>query len=83
MKINPDMKKLGHNNFLLISDAVHSTGSFHPDEILFFFEEKLYTHQSDTIVLFLKWVADDEVNRCFGSGNYEKKFKEFLETNKK
>ena len=71
IKINPKMKKLGARNYELIKQGVNSQGSFNPEEILFLFEEQLYIDECDTIILFLKWVSEDEMNRCFGSGNYE------------
>lgn len=74
------MKKLGARNYELIKQGVNSQGSFNPEEILFLFEEQLYIDECDTIILFLKWVSEDEMNRCFGSGNYEKRFAEFLAT---
>ena len=80
IKIDPAMKRLGARNFALIADAVRDMGSYDPEEILHLFEEQLYFYQSDTIVLFLKWVSEDKENRGFGSGNYEKRFKEFRET---
>jgi hypothetical protein len=70
------MKKLGERNFKLISSGVKCLGSYDPDEIFSFFEERLYIDEADTIYNFLKWVHDN--NLTFGSANYEIRFKEFL-----
>lgn len=72
------MKKLGARNYLLISQAVKMFGTFNPDQIFSYFEESLYVDEFEKIYEFLKWVHQDEKNRSFGSGNYEKRFKEFL-----
>ncbi len=75
-----DLDELGHRNYLLISSGVKIRGTFDPDEIMYIFEEQLYIDEIPIIREFLTWVAEDEENRRFGFGNYEERFKEFLES---
>lgn len=70
------MKKLGLRNYLLISQGVNMAGTFDPNEIFFFFEERLYFSEANTIWNFLEWVHKN--GETFGSGNYEQVFKKFL-----
>lgn len=83
------MRKLGDRNYTLISEAIKITGSYDPKETLYIFEENLYVHEVDTIVQFLAWCHAGGTephpvhglpipNRGFGHGNYEERFKEFL-----
>lgn len=69
------MIKLKHSNYLLISDAVRTMGTYNPDEIFFIFEEQLYLHEADEIYGFLEWCHTN--NKQFGYANYEDVFKEF------
>lgn len=78
LKLNKQMKRLGSRRYNLIKQAVNTLGTFNPDEILGLFGEQLYGTEVDTIILFLKWVHEDETNRAFGSGNYEQRFLQFL-----
>lgn len=71
------LKKLGRRNYDLISRGVNTMGSYDPNEILFLFEEELYTDEYTTIVSFLRWVHADSANRGFGSGNYEERFSQY------
>lgn len=70
------LKKLGEKNYALISQGVKSVGSYDPGEILFIFEEQLYTDEVKDIIKFLTWMHENQ--KSFGSGNYEEVFKEFL-----
>ena len=81
------MKKLGVRNFTIIVEAIKITGSYDPNEIFFYFEEQLYIDESETIWDFLQWIVDGDTitrygrefpERSFGHGNYEDRFKEFL-----
>lgn len=74
-----DMKELGERNYELISRGVGIRGTHDPDEIMHIFEEELYIDEIEVIRDFLKWVHEDEENRRFGWGNYEERFKEFLD----
>ena len=69
------MKNLNERNYLLISSGVKMCGTFDPDEIFPVFEEQLYCHEVDEIYEFLKWCHEN--NKKFGSGNYNKVFKEY------
>lgn len=71
------MKKLGYRNYILMFGAIKICGTFNPDEIMPYFEERLYVHEADTVWAFLEWVHADEVNRSFDRMNYEERFKEF------
>lgn len=70
------MKKLGKRNYELICRGVKTIGSYNPDEIFFMFEEELYINQIEEIYNFLKWVHEN--NKCFGHGNYENVFQDYL-----
>lgn len=83
------MKQLGERNYLLISEAIKGSGSYDPSENFYWFEESLYMHEADTIWKFLQWCHEGGTkphpvhglpipNRGFGRGNYEERFKEFL-----
>jgi len=41
----------------------------------------LYVSEHETVAAFMAWVHADEANRAFGSGNYEQRFREFLQGN--
>lgn len=69
------MDKLGEGNYALISRGVKTVGTYNPDEILFMFEEDLYTDEYEEIIDFLKWCHEN--NKGFGHGNYEERFSEF------
>lgn len=75
------MERLGERNYALLSQGIKITGSY--KEGYFFAEEQLYMDEAETIYNFLCWVEEDKDNRCFGSGNYEQRFKEYLQTLKK
>jgi hypothetical protein len=70
------MKKLGERNYLLISQGVSMEGTFDPNRIFFYFEERLYSGQADIIWKFLEWTHAN--GKFFGRGNYEDVFREFL-----
>ena len=72
------MKKLGRTNYVLITRGIKTYGTFDPQEIFFLFEEELYMDESDTIWDFLEWCHENGIG--FGSGNYEERFSQFLET---
>ena len=84
-----EMTELGVRNFTLISEAIRSSGSYDPSEILYMFEERLYVHEADTIVEFLEWIIEGgyelkygfikDYHRGFGHGDYEERFTQFLE----
>lgn len=77
------MNQLGDRNYTLISDGIKSCDSFNPDICFVYFEEQLYMDEADEIEAFLRWVHEDELNRAFGSGNYEQRFQQFLNDSKK
>ena len=49
------MKELGIRNHTLIVPVIREVGTFNPNEILFWFEERLYTHEVYQIERFLDW----------------------------
>ena len=69
------MNKLGRRNYVLIANAVNTVGTYDPNEILYLFEEDLYTHEYREIIAFLKWCHENQ--KHFGFGNYEERFYEF------
>jgi hypothetical protein len=69
------MRKLGERNYLLISMAVKSAGTFDPDEVMPYFEEHLYVSEAEEVREFLAWVHKN--NKPFGRANYEERFAEF------
>ena len=78
MKNTKFPKKLSFHLYCLISEGVKTHGSYDPNEILYIFEENLTSAEYNTVVPFLSWVSQDSKNRCFGSGNYESRYQEFL-----
>lgn len=72
------MKNLGRANFLMIINAVIHRGTYNPEQIFCWFEERLYMNEVDTIYKFLKWVHEGKGNRNFDFNNYEERFQEFL-----
>jgi len=86
-ELNGEMTELGERNYELIREGVRCEGSYDPNEIYFMFEERLYTHEAETIWNFLDWVHNGKKvkkygrmisERAFGRGNYEERFQEFL-----
>lgn len=88
------MRKLGERNYAIISQGIKTEGTFDPKENFCYFEEQLYIHEADTIWEFLAWchaggrephpvIKLDMPKRGFGHGNYEERFKEFLEVRDK
>jgi hypothetical protein len=88
------MRKLGERNYAIIVQGIKGTGSYDPKENFYWFEEQLYIHESDTIWEFLAWCHAGGTKphpvhglpipiRGFGIGNYEERFKEFLEVRDK
>lgn len=75
------MKRLGERNYALLVQGIKITGSY--KEGYFYAEEYLYIGEAQTIYNFLCWVEEDKDNRGFGRGNYEQRFKEYLQTLKK
>jgi hypothetical protein len=71
------MKKLGSRNYLLISEAIKCEGTYNPEKIFCYFEENLFIDEADTIWGFLEWCHIE--NKPFGRGNYEERFKEFMD----
>lgn len=88
------MRKLGERNYAIISQGIKGTGTYDPQENFPWFEEQLYIDEVDTIWDFLEWCHAggttphphakglDLPIRGFGHGNYEERFKEFLESRK-
>lgn len=74
------MKKLGARNYSILTIGIKATGSY--VDGYYMVEEQLYTKEADTIFKFLTWVENDKDNRGFGWGNYEDRFKQFLNQNK-
>lgn len=72
------LKKIGERNYALLSIGIKMTGSY--KEGYYFAEESLYIGEAETIYNFLCWVEEDQDNRGFGSGNYEQRFKEYLQS---
>jgi hypothetical protein len=69
------MKKLGVNNYNLISRGVKCMGTFDPNQIFCMFEEQLLMSEVDEIWNFLEWVHAND--KTFGHGNYEAVFAEW------
>lgn len=63
----------------IISDAVKTTGSYAPEEIMCFIEERLTLPQHEAIEGFLKWIVSG-TNRHFGSGNFKQRVEEYALT---
>ena len=76
------MLNLGERNYSLISRGVNIEGTYDPERIFYIFEEELYIDEIEVIREFLQWVSEHEEIRRFGSGNYEERFKQFLEANR-
>ena len=83
------MKKLGVYNYSIISEALKITGSYNWEDNAYIIEERLLVNEYDTVVDFLNWVSEGgtkmmygmEVSkRAFGRGNYEERFKEYLDS---
>ena len=83
------MKKLGVYNYTIISEAIKITGSYNWVDNSYIIEESLLVDEYDTVVDFLNWVSkggtkmmygSEIPKRAFGRGNYEKRFKEFLDS---
>lgn len=72
------MKKLSKLHYYLIENGVKSAGTFDPNKIFCYFEETLTFKEAEVIRKFLTWVHADVNNRCFGSGNYQTRFEQFL-----
>ena len=88
---SPQMFELGDRNYTLISSGIKSSGSYDPNKIFPYFEEQLYVTESQQIFDFLQWVHEGEpitrhgmtmTSRAFGSGNYEERFQEYLNSKK-
>lgn len=71
------MKKLNAKVKALMIDAIKTTGSYDPKETLFLFEENLTFSEVEVVEKFMAWVAADEDNRCFGTGNIDEVFARF------
>ena len=72
------MKNLGERNYAIISQGIKGTGSFNPKENFYWFEEELFIDELDIIWEFLAWCHAGGTKRSFGRGNYEERFKDFL-----
>ena len=76
------MKKLSKLHYYMISQVVKTIGSYDPNKIFFLFEEGLTVKAAMIIREFLTWVHDDVNYRGFGSGNYQTRFTQFLNSKK-
>ena len=72
-KIN--LNTLGERKYDLISSAINTLGTYNPNEILPFFEEKLYSDEVKEIKDFLQWCYDND--KKFGRINYEEVFRKY------
>jgi len=75
-----DMDKLGDRNYTLLEEGIKVCGNYGP-AALEYNVERLYVSEHETVAAFMAWVHADEANRAFGSGNYEQRFREFLQGN--
>lgn len=71
------MNRLNDKIKALMIEAIKTTGSYAPNDTLFLFEERLTLKESEVVEKFLTWVAADEENRCFGTGNIDAVFTRF------
>ena len=71
-------KMLGERRYLIITDGFKRLGTLNPDDILVFFEERLFGDEVEDTVAFLKWCREN--NKTFGRGNYEEVYAEYLES---
>lgn len=68
---------LGRFLYTMISRGVKSSGTFNPDETMFYFEESLTSDEYHEVKAFLQWCHEGMGKRDFGHGNYEERYAEF------
>ena len=73
------MKNLNRTVKTLMLDAVGVTGSYDPKETLDYFAEHLTFKEAMEVGKFMNWVHADVANRCFGSGNIDDRFADYLQ----
>lgn len=56
----------------LLREAISSTGSYEPREVLPYFEERLYAGQYEILEGFLNWIVENDYG--IGSGNAWSRF---------
>ena len=74
------MDTLSQRNYELIAGGVNAHGSYNPEEILYFFEERLRIDDVEPIISFLQWCHN--TGSRFGRGNYAALFQEYLSHNR-
>ena len=72
------MKKLGDRNYILLSAGVKITGDW--VGAYSYAYEDIYVDEADILHSYCEWLED--TGKSMGWGNYEERFKEFLEKEK-
>jgi hypothetical protein len=72
------MKKLNAKTKILLSEAVSTSGSYDPNESLFYIEERLTIEESIYVESFLSWIHANKLT--FGTNNIESHYTEFLKS---
>lgn len=70
-------KTIGKRLYDLWERGIKATGSY--VEGLFYIEESLTFAELDDLKPFAEWCDADRPNRCFGWGNYEARYAQFLQ----
>ena len=66
--------------YTLMVDAVDTFGTFDPDEIMPYIEERLTPIEFNTIGFFCQWIMKDRENRATSRDTYQSLYKQFLKS---